>query len=114
MPVVPALLHATAEADGKHAVGARLEPHLAARQPDIRQFDLKAVNNLLLEEPVLVEYRKSAGGIFERGKRIHKAGGKSAESAVTEPGVRLAVVKILKVKPHFAERLGICVNKTEV
>ena len=58
---------------------------------------MHTVHDHLLEEAVLVAERKARCRVVKRGERIHKAGGKTAETAVAEARIGLALVKLLEI-----------------
>ena len=89
-------------------VGVCFQPHTAPGQPVVRLFCLPAVDNFLFEYTVFVQNGISAAGISVRGQRVHKAGGQSAQTAVSQAGVRLALIYVFRVYTHIPECLFCC------
>ena len=114
VPLRPLLHDLPAKADAEGAVGAGNQPDLAAGQPDVGQLDLQAVDDLLLEETVLIADGKAGCRVVERRQRVHKAGGKSAETAVAETRVRLELIKVVDVEAEVLQRQAVFVHHAEV
>ena len=110
----PLFLYETVEFHAVYVVGTLRKPHFAARQPYVGKFRLPAVDDFLLEQPVFVTDRKAHRGVISRGKRVQKARGKSAESAVTQPRVRLQFVKFRQRYAVRFQNFFICFAQFEV
>src|SRR5258708_6703458 len=63
-------------------------PRVAEREPALRIFVLLAVLDDLAEEAEIVTDAIADGGDGERRHALHEAGGKPAEAAIAERGVR--------------------------
>ena len=107
-------MNCAAELDGERLVGARDEPSSSLVRPFVGELDLISVDDLLFEKAVFVADRKSRRGVSESRKRVHEAGGKSAESAVAESGIALSVVSAFKIEAHLVEDLAVDLLDTEI
>ena len=72
--------------------GARTRkfPGGTVNEPGIGVFDLGAIDDRLRKHAVFVAHAITPGRQFQRGHRIEEAGGKPAEAAVAERGIRFA------------------------
>ena len=73
-------------------------------QPVIRDLDLVAVLDLLLEHSVAVTDTAAIGRISERRQGIQEAGCQSSKSAVAERGVTFLVLHSVDVQSHIFQR----------
>ena len=96
-------MNLTAEAHVEGLVGTGNQPCGSLVHPAVRQLDLIAVDDALLEESVFVADRETGGGIVERRKGVHEAGGQTSETAVAEPGIRFDLVDFVQILPHGGE-----------
>ena len=103
--VLPAALDGAAELDVEGLVRFRGEPYIAAGKPEVRQFGLPAVDDLLLEDAVLIKDAVAHGGISSGGKAVQIAGRKTAETAVAETRVRLAFIEFVEGEAEIFEGL---------
>lgn len=62
VPVLPFFDDMAAKPDMKNPVGARDEPNLPAGQPNIWQFHLQAVDNLLFKKTIFITKGKPVAG----------------------------------------------------
>ena len=92
--IVPAFLNGSAEAYLNGFLIPSCQPYLAAGKPEVGKLGLPAVNKLLFENTAFVHNRVAHADIALRGKAVKIAGGKTAETAVSETGVRFAVIKL--------------------
>ena len=81
------------------------KPYLSAGKPEIGHLGLPAVNNLLLENAVFIKNRIAHSVVALICQSVKIAGGKSAETAVSETCVRLAVIKLLELYSEFRKSL---------
>jgi hypothetical protein len=111
---VPSFRELAAETNGKSFVRSGHKPTLAGGHPYVGQFYLCAVYDLLLKKTVFIAERKARCGIIECGKRIHKASGKSAKSAIAKSGVALHCVNFIYIIAHLAQNVCVFVGNAEV
>ena len=83
-------------------------PRKSVAQPVVRDLDLVAADDLLLEEPVLIADAASVSREAMRRERVDEAGGETTETAVSKPRVRFCLVGVteleVKILKHFFER----------
>ena len=103
--VLPAVDDIALEADVNALLLARNEPHLAAGEPEIGHLGLPAVNELLLEDSVFVENGVAHAEIAVGCERIEIARRETAETAVAETRVRLAVIELVELDAEILECL---------
>src|SRR5215813_1550459 len=82
-----ARLHAAVELDAEERAGPRDLPGVAVAQPAVGDLHLRAVDDPLVEDAVVVAEAVAVRGIAEGGQRIEQAGGEPAQTAIAEPGV---------------------------
>ncbi len=99
-------LDRTAEADVVMHLGAFEFPRVAERQPVIREFELPAVLDDLLEHAVVVTDAVAVRGNAERRHALDEAGGEPAEAAVAEAGVGLERAQAVEIDVQFGERIA--------
>ena len=63
----------SAEADLDGVVLSRVQPHVAQPQPVVRELDLPAVDDLLLEDAELIADGKARHRVAKPGRRVHVA-----------------------------------------
>ena len=73
LAVVHPFMNRSAEADLDSVVFSRVQPHVAQPQPVVREFDLPAVDDLLLEDAKLISDGKARYRIGKPGRRVHVA-----------------------------------------
>ena len=112
--IIPAVNNLTAEADLNGLLLARNEPDLAAGEPEIGQLGLPAVNKLLSENSAFIKNAVAHAVIALSCKAVQIARRKAAETAVSETGVRLAVIKLFKTYIKILERRSKGVRKAEI
>ncbi len=83
-------------------------------QPVVRNLLLEAVFDLLLEHAVMIADAAAVSVIAERRQRIHEAGRKPPEAAISERGIRLLVLERVDVDAELVERLLHIVVRAEV
>ena len=100
------LLHigVAAEAHVDRLVRFAVFPREAVTKPFVRQLDLVAVDNLLLEKAVLITDAAPVARQAQRRHRVDEARGKTTEAAVAKPGVRLLGDVARKTQVQRAQR----------
>ena len=73
-------------------------------EPVVRHFLLVAVHDLLLEHAVVVADAAAVGGIVQGGEGIQETGCKTAQTAVTQRGVRLLILNGIHLEAELLER----------
>ena len=114
LAVLPGFLDVTAEANGARLVGSRNKNDVTAGQPVVGQLDLLTVDELLLEQTVFIQQRKTGCGVVERGRRIHKASRKSAKTAVAETRIGLVLTDGIERIAELGEDFAIGFGQTQV
>jgi hypothetical protein len=84
-------LHPAAEADHPAQLRALDLPRVAALEPVVRHLDLAPAGDLLGEHAVLVAHAVAERRQAQRGEGVEEAGGQSAQSAVAQRRVGLAL-----------------------
>jgi hypothetical protein len=74
-------------------------------KPVVRDLDLVAVDNLLLEDTVSVSQAVAPCGKVERGETVQEAGGKSTKTAISKRSVVLLLNDILNVETEIRQAL---------
>ena len=93
--IIPCIDDFTAEFNLNGILFSCLEPYLAAGKPEVGELCLPAVNKLLLEDTALVKNAVAHTVVALSCKTVKVAGCKSAEAAVTETCIGLALVKLI-------------------
>ena len=88
----PLFLHFAAETDEIRFIRTLRKPCLAAGKPDVGQFCLPAVYNLLFEQTIFIPQRVSHCGVIAGCKRIHKACSQPAQTTITQTCVRFKLI----------------------
>ena len=112
--VLPVIDDFAFEADIDALLLARDEPNFAAGKPEIGHLGLPAVNKLLLEDTVFIENGVAHSKISIGCKRIEIARRETAETAVAETRVRLAVIELVELYAEIFECLLHNGNEIEV
>jgi len=76
-------------------------PGIAEPQPFVRELDLVAVYDLLVEDAVFVAYAVAVSGMLKVAMESRKHAGEPAEAGVAEAGVLLALAQLFHVEPHL-------------
>ena len=100
---IPRLIDIALKMDFNTLLLMRNEPDLTARQPEIGQLRLPAVNELLAEKSVLVQDAVAGGLIAAVRKGVQIAGGQTAQPTVAQARVRFALIERIKLDPVFGE-----------
>ena len=82
-------------------------PDVAVLEPVVGHFHLIAVDYLLLEQAVFIADGAAHRGQVERGQRIHKARRQTAQTAVAQTGLGLALADFAQVETQFVHRVHI-------
>ena len=110
----PLFLQSSVKTDDKPLIRPLDQPRLPSRQPDVGQFDLPAVDDLLFEEPVLIADGKAHRGIVLCCESVQKTRGKPTESPVSESRVGFLFVEIFQSQFIVFERAGNRVVNPEI
>ena len=95
-----------ADLDLAGVVHGRDVPYVARSEPGIRQLDLLAVFDLLLENAVLVADGVAGAAHARGGHAVHVAGRQTAEAAVAEAGVGLFLEDVRHLVAHVFQGCG--------
>ena len=104
-PVLPAVDDLAAETDLLRLLHLGDKPCVAQTQPVVGQLLLLAIDNLLLEDAQLVADGVAGGGNLQGSHGIQIAGGQTAQSAVAQTGVRLALEEVGGGEAHALQGL---------
>ena len=107
-------LDRAAEADVVVRLAALELPQIAVRQPVFGQFDLLAVLDLLVEQPVHIADAVAVGRNPDRRHGLHEAGGEAPEAAIAEGGVGLEVGDGVEVDAEAAQRRPHRLDQAEI
>ena len=91
-----------AEQDGVLDLAAHDLPRVAEPQPLVGDLVLKAVADLLIEDPELVADAVADGRDAQRRERVHVAGGETPETSVAEAGLLLPFDERLEIEPELS------------
>ena len=94
------------ELDVDRLICLAILPLEAVAEPIVRNLDLVALDDLLLEESVLVAYAAAVTGKPQRGHRVDKAGCKTPKAAIAETRVRLLGEYLVEVDAEFFQSIG--------
>ena len=103
-----------ADLDLAGLVHRRNLPYIAGGEPGVRQLDLLAVLDLLLEDAVLVADGIAGAAHARGGHAVHVARRQTAQTAVAEARVSLLLEDVRHLKTHVFERCGQRVEHAEV
>ena len=95
--LLPLLVNLAVKMNLYSLIGYGYEPRSAAGQPVIGKLCLPAVYDFLLEDTIFVEDRVACCGECAGCKSVKVAGGKSADAAVAEACVRLAIIYLFNI-----------------
>ena len=112
--LIPVRLNAAAEAHLHRVLIARNKPSLSSSTPVVGDLGLTAVFDLLAEHAEFIAEAVARGGNILRSHAVHIAGGKTAQAAVTEAGVRLGLEDIDGVAAHVLQRAGESIGHAEI
>ena len=112
--VLPVIDNFALEADIDALLLARDEPDLAAGKPKIGHLGLPAVNKLLLEDSVFVENGVAHSEIAVGCECVEIARRETAETAVAQARIRLAVIELVELDAEVFESLFHDGNEIEV
>ena len=112
--IVEVGVNCAADLDLAGLIHCRNLPNLAGRQPGIRQLDLLAFYDLLLENAVLVA-DGVAGAAYAVGRHaVHVAGSQTAKTAVAQTGISFLLEDVRHFEAHVLQGCGQSVQHTEV
>jgi len=92
------------EVDVVYHLAARKFPGVAEGEPFVGIFLLTAIGDDLPEQSEVVANTVAQCGNAQRCHAFHETGGESAEAAVAERGVRLALAQFVEVDAEIAKR----------
>ena len=101
--IVPALVNPALKENINGLLLTGNKPNVTAGEPEIGELGLPAVDELLLENTVFVKNRIALCKISLTCKTVKVAGCKSAETAVAETCIRLAVIKLVELYTEILE-----------
>jgi hypothetical protein len=93
------------ELDPEPVTQARDLPRIAVAEPPIRDLDLLAVDDPLVEDAVVVAEAVTVRGVTEGGQRIQEARRQTTQPAVAQARVPLRLAEVLETVAQLAERL---------
>ena len=89
-------------------------PRVAEGEPVFRQLLLHAVDDLLLEQAVIVADAVAERVDLQRRHALHEAGGETAETAIAEGGVRLALAQLVEIDALQRQRLADGIGQAQI
>ncbi len=72
-------------------------------EPVVGDFDLVSVDDLLLEDAVTVSQTVAPGRKVERGQAVEEAGGKSAETSISQSGIMFLFNDVLNAETQVGK-----------
>ena len=108
------LVNGSAEADLHRVVFSRVQPHVSQSQPVVRELDLPAVYDLLLENAELIPNGKARHRVAKPGRRIHIARSESSKPAVSKSRVRLHRAELVQREPERVQHLACFPVKAQI
>ena len=112
--VIPAVLDLALELDLNGLILSGHEPYFAAGEPEIGHLRLPAVDYLLLENAVFIEYRVAHASVALICQGVKVAGGKPAQTAVAETRIRLAVIELIELHAEAVKGLPCGLGHVEI
>mmetsp|Transcript_101606 Transcript_101606/g.140414 ORF Transcript_101606/g.140414 Transcript_101606/m.140414 type:complete len:202 (+) Transcript_101606:1511-2116(+) len=88
------LSHVTVETNRVSYIRALNFPRVSILQPEVRNFNLVTILDLLLEDSVFVSNTVTPSRNLKSGERVKEASGKAAKTTVSESGISLLFVEI--------------------
>ena len=89
-------------------------PGRTVTQPVIRGLDLIAVDQLLVEKPVLIANAVAIGRNLQGGDRIHETGGQAAEASVAKSRLLFLVADLGHIIAQGLNRLFGIIHDPEI
>ena len=99
------LVHLSAEANLYSIVLAGMQPHIAHFEPVVRELHLPAVYDLLTEDAKFIADGETGYRIIQAGRRIHIAGGQTAQTAVAKSGIRFKRAEAFQAEAEIMQDL---------
>ena len=112
--IVEVGVNRAADLDLAGLIHCRNLPNLAGRQPGIRQLDLLAFYDLLLENAVLVADGVASTAYAVGRHAVHVAGSQTAKTAVAQTGISFLLEDVRHLEAHVLQGCGQSVQHTEV
>src|SRR5699024_10854628 len=91
------------EFDNDRIIAVYDEPGVFVFQPWISLFDLEAVDEVLFEYAVLVQYSVSRKRVVERRPGIEETGGKTSQPPVAETRIIFCILLVILFDAHFTK-----------
>lgn len=108
------LMHLPAETNLHSVVLAGMQPHIAHFEPVVRELHLPAVYDLLTEDAKFIADGETGYRIIQAGRRIHIAGGQTAQTAVAKSGIRLKRAEAFQAEAEIMQDLPCWLQKPHV
>ena len=112
--IVPVRRDLAAETHLDLVLVARNQPALGCDAPVVGRLGLLPVTEHLTEDAQLIADGIARSLNAERGHAVHVAGGQSAQTAVSEPGIRLRLKDIGSLEAKILQRAGQRLPDSEV
>ena len=112
--VLPVFLHIALEVHFDCLVRLGVEPYAAAGEPVVRLLGLPAVLQLLLEDAVLIADGVAGCGDLLGCHGIQIAGSQTAQTAVAQTGIRLALIDAVQTDAIVLEDGGNVVHQLQI
>ena len=100
------LLRETKESDLVLHVLSLDFPWVSVVQPKIRNFDLVAIFDHLLENSIFIPDTVTPSWDLKGSKRVNKASGESSETTVSEGGIALLLIQLFEIVSHVHEGIS--------
>ncbi len=104
--VVGELMHAAMIMNAHAIERAGHFPGVAISKPGVGHFHLRAVDDALMEDSVVVADAVAVGGDLQCGQRIQEARRKPPEPAIAKAGIPFGVAQFLQLIAQVARCLG--------
>ena len=98
-------VHIAAEFDDLCVLGTAQLKGIAVFEPLVRNLDLIAILNLLLEHAIVVADAAAVRRVSESRQRIQEAGSQSSQTAVAKGSVRLLILDQVQITAQLLKRL---------
>src|SRR5262249_20952263 len=98
-------MDAAVELDAEAIAEPRDLPGIAVAQPRIRNLDLRAVDDPLMEDAVVIAEPVAIAGVPERRQRIEEARGEAPEAAIAESSIPFRLSKVLQAIAQCGQRV---------
>ena len=89
-------------------------PRVAVSEPGVGHLHLRAIDDALMKDSVIVADAIPIGGNLERRQRIHVAGGEPPQPAVAQAGIPFRLAQVFQFAAEVARGLGALFHQAEV